>query len=140
MGAISGELQFSYYVEKWYRSGISSLNVLNEIQKVVHCGLTFAPFSPFFDEFDDLIGRMVSGGFFNFWKSSSLLKLKAEDIGPQVLTMDHMEVAFLASLLPFTLAIFCFVAEVSVHWTNIFVPRVRAFFVIKAFYELFKRH
>lgn len=143
MGVEIGDLQFSYFVVTWYRGGVSSLNILDEIKKVVQVGLVSAPFSPFFDECNDLIGRMVSGGFFNLWKSRRVnngWNRKAEDIGPQVLTMEHMEVAFLASLLPFTFAIIAFIAEISVHWTKIVVPRLRAFFVIKAFYKLFRRH
>lgn len=139
MGAVAPELIFYYHVNGKYRSGVSSLHFLDEIDHVVHSGLVFPSFSPFFDEFNDQIGRLVSGGFFNFWQPFKIKKGKAEDIGPQVLTMDHMEVALIASMLPFTFAIIAFIAEISVHWTKIVVSRIRAFFVIKAFYVHFRR-
>lgn len=127
-----------------YRNGISSLHALDEIEDVRHIGLAFAPFSPFFGEFNEQIGRMMSAGFFNFWVPASAIKVswkeKAEDIGPQVLTMDHMAVALIASLLPLTLAVIAFIAEVSVNWMKVTVPRIRVYFVVNAFYKIFRNH
>lgn len=131
--------QFVYFVNEKHRSGVSSLHILDEVTKVVQLGLAFSSFSPFYSEINVQIGRMISGGFFNYWRSFFFpkpLNVKSESIGPQVLTMDHMEVAFIASLLPLTLAISAFMTEVSIRWIKIFIPRVRAFFVIKAFYKL----
>lgn len=143
-GAIGPELQFFYLVNGKYRNGVSSLHNIDQVERVYQIGAAFAPFSPFYAEFNEQIGRMVSGGFFNLWKSSSLSKKpwngKEEDIEPQILTMDHMEVAFIASLLPLTFAILAFFVEVLVNWTKVFVPRIRAYVVIKAFYDFFRRH
>lgn len=140
-GTLSSVLRFFYFVNGKYRSGVSSLHNINEVLMVFQTGAAFAPFSPFFTEFNEQIGRMVSGGFFNFWKFFSLKKPgKEEDIGPQVLTMDHMEVALIASLLPLTFAIFAFLVEVSVKWTKIFVPRIGTYVVIKTFYKFFPKH
>lgn len=43
-----------------------------------------------------------------------------EDIGPQVLTMDHLAVAFIACTVPLILAVLVFVSE-------IFLPRLKRF-------------
>lgn len=109
----------------------------------MHFGLPFAPFSPLFSEINEQIGRLVSGGFFNLWKINTLKKewkVKVDEIGPQVLTMDQMEVAFLVSLLPLVLAMMAFIAEVSVSWKKIFVERIEVLFVIRAFYRFYRKH
>lgn len=123
----------------WYRSGHSSLHSLEEIKIVAHVGVTFQRFTPFYEQVDELIGRLITGGFFKRWLLQHLdfkdSKVKIEDIGPQVLTMDQMEVAFIASLLPLTLALTAFFMEVFVQWMKILIPRIRAYIVLKKYYR-----
>lgn len=138
--AIIGERRFVYNVAQRHRSGVSSLHVLDEVDNVVQSGIAFSPFSSFYKEFNEQIGRMVSGGFFKFWlyyhSKQKAWKARAEEIPPQVLTMEHMEVAFIASLLPFTFAVSAFMVEMMALWTKVFIPKLSTFFVVKAFYKL----
>lgn len=139
IGVQASELHFIFRTIINVRSGHSSLHSLEEIENIIHSGTPFLPFSPFFEQVNELIGRMVSSGLFKHWASIYFefkeSKNKIEDIGAQVLTMDQMEVAFLASLLPLTLALTAFLMEVFAHWVKIFIPRVRAYIVLKNYYR-----
>lgn len=143
IGVLTAELQFVYALNKKHRSGMSSLHILEDIARVVYVGSVFKPFSPFYEEFNELIGRMISSGLFNLWKSEFTLKkdyaVRVEEIGPQVLTLDQMEVAFMISLLPLSLAMVAFLVEIFVHWMKVVFPRVRAFLVLRSYYGEVRR-
>lgn len=81
---------------------------------------------PYFDIFDDLINIFAHHGFtnyqfdhssvFKYLKFSSSYKLKLEALGPQVLTMDHLEIAFIFSLCPLILSFVAFFGELLTFW------------------------
>lgn len=138
IGIHASELHFLNFLNERFQSGQGSLHRLREIAKVSHFGAWFYRFNPFFDQMNELIGRMVSGGLFRKWLSENReenkLRSKIEDIGPEILTMDHMEVAFIASLLPLTLALTAFFVEIFVHCVKIVVPRIIVYFVLQTYY------
>ena len=62
-----------------------------------------------------MLGWMESNGLMEQWRQkyfeySSVRE--TEDIGPQILTMDHLKVGFLACLVPINLCIVAFIGEV----------------------------
>lgn len=113
-----------------YRSGQTSLHALDQKVENLYIGVTFEPFNPFFEDFNEKINQMLSSGLFDYWLYSNY-KLKnnvVEDIGPQVLTMDHLGVAFIACSLPLLLAIAAFLGEVVLHRHRHRIFAVRALF------------
>lgn len=102
-----------------YRSGISSITILNENFKVSYISMMFPLYSPYFEEFNMKIHQMIDSGFIDHWidkdlKTRSLIR-KEEDIGPQVLTMEHLEVAFYACLIPLAASIVVFLVELCIN-------------------------
>lgn len=107
-------------LHKKYRGGVSSLHALNEIVQVIPGGCGFKRFSPFFKTFNEFIGIYIAAGL-----STSIEKMfapeiqtKADDIGPQVLTMEHLALGFIACLIPLALATAIFLIELSVNSLN----------------------
>lgn len=101
-----------------YRSGCSSLIVLDETIRLSFMGIEFKPFSPFFEAFTEQIDWMIAAGLTQLWYSNLInpknLKRTEEEIGPQILTMEHLAVAFKVCLAPLILSVFVFAVEVSI--------------------------
>lgn len=93
----------------------------------ITCGYGFKPFSPFYETFKDMFGQLVTLGF----SSSMELQLplppnkRTEDleIGPQILTMDHLGLGFIACLIFMGLATVVFFMEVTVNYLNKLLSR-----------------
>lgn len=101
-----------------YRTGISSIMLLKEDYRTLMIGLIFKPFSPFFEVFNQRIGELVTSGLTDYWFKNELnpqeKKRIVEDIGPQVLTMDHLEIGFIVCLVPLTLSFIIALIEISI--------------------------
>ena len=97
-----------------YRSGETSLVILEENYKWLPLGMLFNPFSPFLEVFNEILGLLESNGIMELYRRNFFyydpLK-KVEDIGPQVLTMDHLKLGFLACLIPLVMSVIVFIAE-----------------------------
>lgn len=110
-----------------YRSGTSSLLVVDESIHLLFVGMEFKLFSPFLEAFNEKIDWMISSGLPQFWHNNFVnprnLKRIPEEIGPQVLTMDHLEIAFKVCLSPLILSVFVFVVEVCVASLKNFVRK-----------------
>lgn len=106
----------------FYRRGATSLLCLDEVWKTYPFGLLFPAFSPFYEEFNAHIIQMNTAGLTIFWEHEELAKYgstiemnkKPDDLGPQVLTMEHLEVAFIACVIPMAVSILTFTIEVSI--------------------------
>ena len=97
-----------------YRSGETSLTLLEEDYVMIYFGMVFKPFSPFFEIFNEVLGRMEANGLMQLYRESFYFfaqKRKLEDIGPQILTMDHLRVGFLACCVPLILSVIAFIGE-----------------------------
>lgn len=112
---VSQTLEFYYKMIEGskYRSGVSSLFALNEILISIPTGIGFKQFSPFFEVFNEKIGQLIATGIMNKWDNKSYPK-KIDDIGPQVLTVDHLRLGFMACLIPLGLATIFFFMEIFV--------------------------
>lgn len=63
----------------------------------------------------DLLSRGLEKDFPEYQHKSSYRQIY-EDLGPQVLTMDHMEIAFIFSLCPLILSFLSFLGELFIFW------------------------
>lgn len=113
------------------RNGFASLKVLKEILVSVPQMLGFKPFSPLFETFNDMTGQFSSVGFFTElfgWMNYSS-DGRFGDVGPQVLTMDHIGLCFIICSIPLALGFVVFLIENVVHFckkiTNISLIRGR---------------
>lgn len=101
-----------------FSSGFASLRTLSEKVSIQYWFPYFASFNPFFEEFNAKISQMVATGHFGSWKmheiKKSLIKDRKDNIGPQVLTMEQLEVAFIVCSVPAILSVVVFCFEVLV--------------------------
>ena len=104
-------------IENEYQSGKASLKLLSEDYATFHFGYFFYNFSPFYEIFNEVQGWLESNGFMeNRRNNMKMTSKKAEEIGPQVLTMDHLTVGFLACLIPMVLSLAAFIIEFISHF------------------------
>lgn len=109
---------------KLYRSGISSILVLDETVETIFDVFIFPKEAPFrfHESFTRSVGEMADAGLLNYWRATHQnpkgIKQKIEDIGPQVLTMEHLEIGFQIYVISLIICVSAFVAEVAVFWIN----------------------
>lgn len=111
----------AYAEDEAYRSGFSSLSLLEDGFDSSFVGFNFKSFCPFYETFKSRLDQMTSAGiilrivdnFFHF-KSNQ----KKMEIGPQVLTMEHLAVGFLICLIPLALSIVAFVGELLIDFVR----------------------
>lgn len=105
------------------RTGQSSILLLKETFRNLFIGLTFKDFSPFYEMLDVKIGEMNAAGLIGLWWTREFQnndrKRTVEDIGPQVLTMDHLEIGFMICLVPLTFSVIAFFAELLIKYLKI---------------------
>ena len=91
----------------------TSVTTLEENYILATRGMMFLPFNPFFEIYNEILGRLESNGFMEFWRQKYWPSeaIKHSDIGPQVLTMDHLMIGFLACLIPAVVSILVFIGE-----------------------------
>lgn len=76
------------------------------------------PFSPYIDTINKKAMQMFEAGLFVLWfrKSKNLrdFKEQIDEVGPQVLTMDHLGVGFIICLIPLAISTVVFVIEFGI--------------------------
>ena len=98
-----------------YRSGTSSVAVLEDDWITLYSGIVFKAFSPFFEIYNEILSLLESNGILGSWRIHNKYptKPKVDAIGPQVLTMDHLWIGFFACLIPLALSALVFALEIS---------------------------
>ena len=98
-----------------YRSGETSLVKLDEDYMTFPVALLFKDYSPYLETYNEMLGWMESNGLIGLWRQygTEYSVRKSENIGPQVLTVDHLKLGFLACLIPINLCVAAFIGEVS---------------------------
>ena len=97
-----------------YCKGTTSLQFLDEPYKMLYSGIDFIESSPFLKAFDEMLIKMEANGMMDYWRQHrSFSTTKIEEIGPQVLTMDHLKFGFLACCIPMALAVIAFIGELA---------------------------
>lgn len=101
-----------------YRSGFSSVHLLENCVTMTFMGITFPPFSPFYETFNKMIGDLITSGLMDYWHEVFMnpkgLKITEDEIGPQVLTMDHLEICFVICFIPIVLSLLAFFYEIII--------------------------
>ena len=80
--------------ERTYRSGTSSLAYLEQDFKLFYTGIIFKAHSPFIEVYNDILGWMKAGDLIETWRKYEYLPSKPEGIGPQVLKLEYLRLAF----------------------------------------------
>ena len=112
------QLNLKYIVDfiqlKKYRRGAVSVVMLEDDWIMLYSGIIFKAFSPFFDIYNENLGLLESNGRMGCWRwcSEYPTKPKVDEIGPQVLKLDHLWVGFLACLIPLALSPLVFAFEI----------------------------
>lgn len=121
------------------RSGSISVSLLPETYTTLFNAEAFLPFSPFFEDFNAKIHQMITSGLFDLWhrreENPKGLTRKPEDVGPQVLTLEHLQMGFKFSLYPLTISAFVFLIELSILWCKTLINNLIVWNVVKAFIE-----
>lgn len=128
---------------EYYRSGLFSVTLLDETIVSQKRGFVYKPFSPFFETFNEKIDEMLSSGIVEYWNKKlfnpSLVKRTEEEVGPQVLTMEHLEVGFISCLIFLILSIFVFLLEVFIPLIKSSIKKLFSFWVFKRLIKAFMR-
>lgn len=105
------------FILSQFRGGFPSIEILEGNVETVYLSLELPSFSPLVEVFNEKIYQLLASGVVSYWQYCLLyptgLKKKLDEIGPQVLTMEHLSVGFLVCLCPFILSIFVFVCELA---------------------------
>ena len=95
-----------------YRSGTTSVKLLDDPYKFVIAGIAFKNWNPLLETFNEMVAKMEPNGLMEFWRRYNAYSTrKPEEIGPQVLTMDHLELGFLACCILLSLGMVTFFGE-----------------------------
>lgn len=107
---------------RMYRSGFSSLLLLEETHGTLFYGNIFRPYNPFFETFNMDIYRMIASGLTQYWSDKYLRpkgdKLKSKDVEPQVLTMEHLDICFIICLICLAISVLVFILELITGMIN----------------------
>lgn len=104
------------FINNNYRSGVSSLSGLKQKLHSEYFGQAFPLFSPFYESFNMKIHHMIDAGLTEYWIQNVInrrgLKRKVEQVGPEILTMEHLDVAFKIILGALLISIIVFLIEI----------------------------
>lgn len=124
-------------VKRQYRSGFPSLNTLKENFITVFEGYAFVQYSPYYEEFNEKIGRMLSSGLIDYWISNFIPgwrdKIQMDEVGPQILSIEHLEIGFYICMVPLALAAIVFLVEMLYPCLKEQLAKMALFLVIKDF-------
>lgn len=124
-------------LSKRFRSGITSLNYIDKDFRPLVAGLSYKPHHILANKFSEKTSRLFEAGFNKFWFKQIREKVETEEIGPEVLTLDHIGIGFVSCIVILTIAAAVFVLEIfyatfnQLH--NNILNGIFAVFVIKAF-------
>lgn len=105
-----------------YILGLSSLHLIESLSFGFNTlGLAIRAYSPLYENFNIELEQMHSNGlapkFLNDFIYPKGRIQKTDEIGPQILTMDDLNVAFLFCCVPLILSAIAFVGELFVFWS-----------------------
>jgi len=119
-----------YDMFPFYRNGELSFKVLSV---TVYNGQMFKPFSPFYETMNSKIDQLITGGMmpkFDF----NPIKIKYDEIGPQILTFEQLSLGFAACAICLVIAFVVFLCEYFQPKIKMFVVRITIFTMLKRFY------
>lgn len=102
----------------YYRSGFSSVLMLEETFDTIFKVLYLRGFDPFYESFNKLMSDLAAGGFLTYWESLIInprgLKMRVDEIGPQVLTTEHLMFGFQIYLGALAISSIAFCIEITI--------------------------
>jgi len=127
-------------LESLYRNGKSSLKIIPKPITIFPVAIPFKNFSPLYVEFNEKIDQMISSGIIdNIFRKIYDKKpptRKVEEIGPQVLTLNHLEICFYAFLTPLLASVTVFFVEIMIGIFRINLRKIVMFFVLKSYMKI----
>lgn len=124
---------------KLFRSGRSSLRALDEPIRNFHICLMIGIYSPFYEILNEIVFNLMSGGILDYHQKNfnnpkgKKAELSIDEIGPQVLTMDHLEIGFLIHVALLLAAFIVFLSEIVFAHMMVLIERIVIMFVIIAY-------
>jgi hypothetical protein len=112
-GIVLGSIfNFNYINAYKFFRGISSLRMMEQKLGFTPMSFIFSKGHYFIEYYNKVIGRLRDAGITEYWLNFYQRKNeKVDDFGPQVLTMDHLEVCFYVCAFPFIFALIAFIGE-----------------------------
>lgn len=104
-------------------------------------GLAIRAFSPLYETFNEKLDQMLSSGLVQKFLKEIMSRRKdiEDDIGPQVLTLEDLGVAFQVCCIPLILSVIAFFGEIAVfcwkRWWPKLKMKITVPFVVVAFFE-----
>lgn len=133
--------KLNFINSNFYRRGASSIQMMNHSTRLFYQGLAFIEFSPFYEKFNTKIEEMISSGFTTKWRGEYLNPRNVypydDDLGPQVLTMDDLNIGFQLCCIPLALSVIAFAGEITVFWLMKMCSRIKEGIVASALVEAF---
>lgn len=122
-----------------YKTGSPSFKLLDEPVFSVYFGTLIEKYSPYIEVLNEIVFGLMSGNileynenqFFKFRPKNT--KFSSDEVGPQVLAMDHLDNCFLIITIFLTLAFIIFLIEVAVAPIRTLVDRILLFYIIKTY-------
>ena len=121
-----------------FSSGVSSLGMMDESHNTISLSLGFFPFTPYFDILSRISSYLFEAGsmkksFPHFYMQSN--REKIEEAGPQVLTMEQLEIGFIIWLMAVVVSIIVFLLELAIKCGTLLYNHLKssmiAFFIVK---------
>lgn len=129
-------------INRKYKSGTSSITLLDEPHVTLPIFMKFPRFSPYFDTFNSKIDQMVSSGLvYHWWQhwleiAGSKKSTKNDVTEPQVLVLEHVTIGFKICLIPLLLSIIAFTIEISVKLYKTIARKLIALFIVRGFLKI----
>jgi hypothetical protein len=119
---VAGESILPHTHSSFYRSGISSLKILQEPIRSTSLAVAVRPSFPFFDVINQMLSKLAAGGILSYWQDLTInpksFKMKIEEIGPQILTLEHLMIGFQICLAALTFGVIAFGLEIGVKFIS----------------------
>lgn len=96
------------------KDGVLSYKMMSENIATVYEGLIFNKSSPYYEDFNEMIGRMMSSGLTDYWYANDYSRdydKSDAKMGPQVLTLEHLKFGFLICIALLAIGLLLFMAE-----------------------------
>lgn len=139
-----------FLAQKRYRTGTSSVSLLFSSYRQTGCHhMMFLDLSPFYRIVNKKLDQLSAGGLIEYWYQNflnfrSMRSMKASEIGPQVLTIEHLGICFLLWLVPLNCSIVVFLSELFVFlWPHVRAKlegTLTAWFVVRSFMRARRNH
>jgi hypothetical protein len=95
-GVVDGNSGLLRLINSRYFRGISSLKLMDEYIAHLPCSFMIIRNHALIEPYNEIIGRLCDAGITEYWlnyESNRRKHEKIEEFGPQVLTMEHLEVS-----------------------------------------------